>query len=458
MRRTISALALPLLVAVPSAAQPAGQPTIYDRAIAAGYKALTLCSAIFTAQAALTTRTPASVKANELKGIYSEYDPLIAALPAQIGERSVRVAYDPAMPPRVATSDTQGCTIFPIGTTFAQAEAMTSTVTINYGGAPVDWPRRDREIAETTAPLRPLVDAAFDASSYGAASNTTAVVVVRDGALVAERYAPGFGIKTPQRTWSVAKSLAGTLVGVAVGKGLLDPKSPAPVPEWQTPGDPRGRITLDDLLRMASGLHSETAGNRTDAVYFGGTAVTEETVGWPLEAPPGTRFRYANNDILLAVRALAARLEAGERESYPTTLLLPQIDMLRTYPERDWKGNFILSSQVWSTARDLARLGMFWLADGVWDGERILPEGWMRYMTTPSGPQPATGPGYGATLWLFGPAQGLPEGSYAAQGNRGQFVMVIPSRKLVVVRRGEDPSGARFDIARFAADVVGALP
>ena len=93
----------------------------------------------------------------------------------------------------------------------------------------------------------------------------------------------------------------------------------------------------------------------------------------------------------------------------------------------------------------------------MWAGKRILPAGWMTYMTTPSGPQPDSGPGYGATLWLFGPKQGLPEGSYAAQGNRGQYIMVIPSRKLVIVRRGEDPGAARFDIAKFAADVAASI-
>jgi CubicO group peptidase (beta-lactamase class C family) len=93
----------------------------------------------------------------------------------------------------------------------------------------------------------------------------------------------------------------------------------------------------------------------------------------------------------------------------------------------------------------------------MWQGHRLMPAGWLTYMTTPSGPQPASGPGYGATMWLFGPKQGLPQGSYAAQGNRGQYVMVIPSKKLVVVRRGEDPGSARFDIAKFAADVAATL-
>ncbi|HSX54588.1 MAG TPA: serine hydrolase, partial [Sphingomonas sp.] len=114
--------------------------------------------------------------------------------------------------------------------------------------------------------------------------------------------------------------------------------------------------------------------------------------------------------------------------------------------------------QVWSTARDFARLGELWRNDGVWQGKRILPEGWMKYMTTPSGPQPAgNGPGYGATLWLFGPKQGLPEGSYAAQGNRGQSIFVIPSARLVVVRRGEDQAGNAFDAPRFVAEVLKAV-
>jgi CubicO group peptidase (beta-lactamase class C family) len=191
---------------------------------------------------------------------------------------------------------------------------------------------------------------------------------------------------------------------------------------------------------------------------MGATTVTQEVTHWPLEAQPGTRFRYANNDILLAIRSLRAALNDDARYlAFPRTELFDRIGMTHTVAETDWQGNFILSSQVWSTARDLARLGLLWLNDGVWQGERILPEGWVKYMTTPSGPQPAEGPGYGATMWLFGPKQGLPEGSYAAQGNRGQYIMVIPSERLVIVRRGEDPVGARFDIAKFSADGAAAL-
>jgi CubicO group peptidase (beta-lactamase class C family) len=308
-------------------------------------------------------------------------------------------------------------------------------------------------VARASPRLAASIDRAFT-GGFGENSRTTSVLVVRDGKPMAERYARGFGPSTPQRTWSVAKSMAGTIIGAAVYRNRIDPDAPAPVPEWQTPADPRAAITLDQLMRMASGLYSATAGNRTDALYFGGTAVTEEAVAWPLEAPPGSRFRYANNDTLLAIRAL--RHVLGE-DDFAEALLFGRLGMANTVAEQDWQGNYMLSSQVWSTARDFARLGQFWLNDGVWQGTRLLPQGWMRRMTTPGGPQPASGPGYGATLWLFGPAQGLPEGSYAAQGNRGQYIMVVPARRLVVVRRGEDAVGARFDIAAFTADVLKAV-
>jgi CubicO group peptidase (beta-lactamase class C family) len=161
---------------------------------------------------------------------------------------------------------------------------------------------------------------------------------------------------------------------------------------------------------------------------------------------------------VVAVRALRAHLDDDAAYARFPSELFAKLGMRHTVAETDWEGNFILSSQVWSTARDLARFGLFMEADGVWDGERLLPEGWMAESIRPVGAQPANGPGYGRTLWLFGPDQGLPAGSYAAQGNRGQYVMVIPSRQIIVVRRGEDPAGARFDIAKFAGDVLKALP
>lgn len=448
-------LAALALTAPAAAQQPSKELTPHQRAIAAGYKALTLCEGQFGGG-----RTPEQVAATELKGIYPEYEALAAELPATSSQpdRSVSVSFVPDMPPRIAYHMPRfGCALAPIGGKRLTPPALHPYPSIPVPADPRPWPVGDGGIAPNpSAALSGAVAAAFDpAVSKG---RTTGVVVLRDGKVIAERYAGGFGPLVPNRTWSVAKSIAGTLIGIAVADGKLDPAKPAPIPEWRTPGDPRAAITLDQLLRMASGLGSDTAGNRTDAIYFGGTAVTEQTVDWPLVAPPGSVFRYANNDTLLAVRAL--RSVSGDDNAYlnlPGDRLFRPLGMDHTTTGVDWQMNFVLSSQVWSTARDLARLGELWRNDGVWQGKRILPEGWMKYMTTPSGPQPATGPGYGATLWLFGPKQGLPEGSYAAQGNRGQYVFVIPSARLVIVRRGEDPAGNGFEAPRFVADVLKAL-
>ncbi|MCP3733143.1 beta-lactamase family protein [Sphingomonas sp. MG17] len=450
-----------LFAALPAAAQQPPAPTVHQRSIAAGYKALMLCGAMFNGG-----RTQAQAQALELTGIYPEYDAIVPALKAQVDRDrgTVSVAYDAKMPPRLAEwGVNSGCTIFPPGA--VELPRIGDVQPLGYRPA-ADFRKPDRRLwplgdalprIAPDARVTPLAQAAFT-PRYGEKARTVSVLIMQDGRLLAERYADGFDAFTANRTWSVAKSITGTLLGIAAKQGLAHPAAPANIPEWGAwpRGDRRRTITLDNLLRMASGLHSDTAGNRTDAVYFGGTRVTEETVAWPLEVLPGTRFRYANNDSLLVMRSLRASLGEDRYRWFPLVELFRPLGMRHTVAEQDAGGNYILSSQVWSTARDFARLGQFWLQDGAWDGKRLLPEGWMRHMTTPSGPQPASGPGYGASLWLFGPKQGLPAGSYAAQGNRGQYIMVVPSAKLVVVRRGEDPGGG-FDIAAFTADVLKAL-
>ncbi len=303
----------------------------------------------------------------------------------------------------------------------------------------------DPEALEDTAEM------AFG-GGYGEGVNTTAVVVLQNGRLVGEWYADGFGIDTPQRTWSVAKSLAGTIIGAAVQRGEVDVNAPAAIADWRRPGDPRAAITLDQLMRMASGLTSDTAGNRQDALYFGRVGLDEQVTTWPLIAPPGSRYRYANNDTLLAILSIAPTFRQN-----PPAELFRRLGMHDTVAETDWRGNYMLSSQVWSTARDLARFGQLYLDDGMVDGERILPEGWLDYVSRPSGPQPRGEQGYGATFWLFDKSKGIPADAISANGNRGQYVIIVPSRNIVIVRRGEDPAGRRFDHVAFTRDVLAAL-
>jgi CubicO group peptidase (beta-lactamase class C family) len=455
MSRCVTFLVLTALIAAPVSAQDQSR---YNRALAAGYKAAFLCSDIFNAG-----QTEAQVEQDDLKRTYPELEPIMPELKATIdrGRRTVSVAFDDKLPPRVAAwRPLLGCAQLPIG---ASAESAAHLPRLDLKGPDLDgraWPTGDRNaVARPRGDARALeraITTAFNRRHYGQGSETTAVLIVQDGKIVAERYRDDFDMHMPQRTWSVGKSVAGTLVGVAAHQGRIDVNAPAPIPEWQRPGDPRRAITTDHLLRMASGLHSDHAGNRTDALYFGGTAVTEQATAWPLEAAPGTRFRYANNDTLLAVRGL--RHVLGERYlSFPFTDLFWKIGMTRTIPETDWQGNFILSSQVWTTARDLARLGLLYLNDGTWQGERLLPAGWGGYVSQRGPAQPARGDGYGATFWTFASDSGLPADAYAGQGNRGQYLVIVPSRRTVIVRRGYDGPGTGFDIDAFSRDVLAAI-
>jgi CubicO group peptidase (beta-lactamase class C family) len=425
-----------------------------------------------------------------LRGTYAELNPLFAELPADIDRqaRQVRVRYSETMPPRIAQwRPVLGCAQLPIGSGPEAAQRLPSIAGMTEGPDTrvidaTPWPTGDRNAAARprgdAAALNRAVANAFDRRTYGQGSETTALLVVHGGKIVAERYRPDFNMHNGQRTWSVAKSIAATVIGRAVQLGLVRvedqvglagaqiaveplarPSRPWPrVPEWNSPDDPRGIITIDQLLRMSSGLNSDFAGNRTDALYFGGIGIAEQAASLPLIHRPGTVFRYANNDIVLATRALQHGLgDSGKALAFPYEELFRRIGMTRTFAETDHNGHFVMSSQVWTTARDLARLGLLHANDGMWEGERVLPSGWNDYVRRRGPAQPARGYGYGAGWWTFPADAGLPEDAFIAQGNRGQYVVVVPSRQVVIVRRGFDSTEARFDPAALTRDVLAAL-
>ena len=202
----------------------------------------------------------------------------------------VAVPWADDMPPRFARFHGigRGCAIQPIGIPLPTGEAP-SAMPIDrptvLGAPPQQKPQVDNTVAA-------LARTAFE-PRYGAMARTTAVLIQRDGRIMGEAYAPGFDGDLPQRTWSVAKSLATTLVGAAVQRGEANVTASAGLGDG--PDDPRRAITIDQLLRMASGRYSDTPGNRADPLYFGGYSVEETATGWPLIVPPGTVFRYANN-------------------------------------------------------------------------------------------------------------------------------------------------------------------
>ena len=468
MHRILHALtAVAVLLAVPLTAQETPQ---HMRALVAGYKAAFTCSATFNAG-----KSADSVRELELRRIYPGYREILSGLPKAEIDRArkiVSVRYSDSMPPRVsAWRPHLGCAQLPIGAPAASADKLPRIELAPPGAAERAraWPRGDR-VGKGNGALNGALEAvlarAFDGETYGAGTETSAVVVSSSSALLGEHYRQGYDLHTSQRTWSVAKSIAATVVGIAVKDGLLELQRPATVPEWQSPLDPRRDITLANLLHMSSGLYSGKSGSRTDQLYAGGARVTDRATEAPLDAMPGTRWRYANNDTLLAVRSLRASI--GDDKNYlryPFERLLYRIGMRDTLLETDWEGNFILSSQVWTTARDLARLGILYLNGGVWDGEQLLPADWAEYVRKPAPQQPPAtnsrgepGWGYGAQWWLLGERFGLPGDGFMAAGHRGQYVFVVPSRDLVIVRRGYDESGGQqFDVAAFARDVLTAL-
>ena len=436
----------------------------YDRALAAGYKAQFICSGLWNGGKSL-----ADIKADELTGIYDRIVDIVPTLVEEVdeSERLVRVRYAEDAPPRAAIWNRKtGCTAMPIGLGGIKAGPQTKLREF-HDERP--WPMGDQDAAAQksagSSGFETVAGRAFDPQAFG--GKTSAILIVQNGKIQTEKYKDGHDLHTGQRTWSVAKSIAGTLIGHSVQQGMVDVSARTGLSQWQEFGDPRQFITIDNLMRMASGLTSDTAGNRTDAIYMGGTSASEQAPIWPLLYQPGTRFRYANNDILLAVLAAQAghlnkqsRLghDLPEDHGFDPFAFFQKLGMTRTYAETDWQDNYILSSQVWTTARDLGRLGMLYLNNGMWNGERLLPENWREYVSTPSGPQPeGRNFGYGATFWLMNQSEGIPKDAFAGFGNRGQYLVIIPSLDLVVVRRGYDSAEVRFDVEAFTKEIVAAI-
>lgn len=315
-----------------------------------------------------------------------------------------------------------------------------------------DWPMGD---VGATTPLPEGVDgeavnAALDWAMEQENLNTRAFVVAYDGKIVGERYAPGWTQDTPQISWSQGKSITATLIGILVQRGLLEIDQPAPIEEWQEDGDPRSQIRIRDLLQMSSGLDFEnlgfggdvlTAENEHMRVYFDSIDVFKHAISPPLEVPPGTRNSYLNCDPLTLGKIIRDTVEAQGEDylTFPQRALFDRIGARSPVLETDAWGNFILSGYDYLSARDWVRFGQLYLQDGVWQGERILPEGWTEFVMTPAPADEKEN--YGGMFWLNRAPrmERVPKDAYWAAGFMGQVTMIIPSRKLVVVRMGPNP-------------------
>jgi len=346
----------------------------------------------------------------------------------------------------------QGCVTLPMGRTAVDFKPVRAKSRLP-DPATQPWPMGD---LLPKGPLPPELDAAkikeaVDAAFEPAAGLTAAFVVTWRGRLIGERYGAGITARTPLESWSMGKSVAATLLGVLIRQGVFPGvQQAAPIPEWQRAGDPRAKIRIADLLNMSSGLRSrapqdpdyDSSGPYPDHVYLytGSADSFRYAATRPLQWPPGTVGRYRNTDPVLVsyLVRLGAERRGEDYLSFPQRALFDRIGVRTMVLETDPHGNFLLQGYELASARDWARLGNLYLQDGVWNGERILPEGFVNFVRTVAPAWKADGrPYYGGFFWLnTSGAWPVPANAYYMAGSGTQITLIVPSHDLVVARLG----------------------
>jgi len=323
---------------------------------------------------------------------------------------------------------------------------------------------------ETVIARKPAMVAALDrvfAERAGEpAKHVKAVVVVKDGLVVAERYADGFDTHTPLLSFSVAKSFTNALLGMLVSEGKLRVEQPLDAPEWRAPGDPRATITVEDLMRMRSGLAAEEAESAFSPVAqmeFLHGDMAGFAAAQPAKEAPGKTFEYTSADTVLLDRKIGELIGGGASgvRDYARNRLFRRLGMHDVTMEFDGQGTFVGSTYVYASARDYAKFGLLYLNDGVAPtGERLLPRGWVDWSRTST-----LGAPYGAGFWTNdGPSQpakwrvegGFPKEGFFASGTMGQRIYIVPSAHLVVTRFGYSAPpdyGIQDDVALIKAAI-----
>ncbi len=333
------------------------------------------------------------------------------------------------------------------------------------------WPQGDKIIEETLDSqidvelLQSASDWAFDRPTPE--QDTLSLLVVHKGKLIHERYAQGITVQTKTRTWSTAKSIAASLIGMLVETGKLALDQPLDI-EWlpkllADKKDPRDKITLRNLLHMSSGLYPVDSFGMEYATgsglsYWAGASSSVGARRRGMVRDPGAFWDYENYDTLLAVHAMRNAL-GDDYHQFGYRELLHKIGMHNTLMSVDRFGDFILSSQVYTNARDLARFGLLYQQAGRWRGEQLISPDWIEFSTTPAPASAVRNHDYGAQWWLV-PDNiiGVPKTAYSTAGNRGQFVIVVPSHDLVIVRRGLDYGKQGFSRWDLTREVLKAFP
>ena len=464
----VSAALSPLLPAQATPVPAGPDPALLQ--VAASYAAKVAASAVF-----VSGRTIESVLAEELAAdgrIEAMIRPLLR-FDVDAAERTVTCRILTASATAVATAGL-GCTLLLPGSDVATLRTRRVEVPFDLRAdtAFVEWPAG--ELGPDAPPaavdrdaLAQALEAAFAEPATGPAVRTRAVVVVDGGQLVAERYAEGCTADMPLPGWSMSKTLVSVLCGIRAHQGELDLDAPPAVDAWRTADDARAGLRLPHLLTMTAGLawNESYTDPTSDALrmLFGGTADHAAVyAAQPLAEAPGTQFRYSSGATNLLCRLLRGTFaDDAEYWAFPRTQLFAPLGMASAVLETDPSGTFVGSSYGFATARDWARFGLFLADDGrTPDGQRLLPEGWLQRSFTPA---PASRGRYGWQIWLNvdpdgdGPQQRawpeLPAELVHLDGHEGQYCVVVPSRRFVLVRLGCTKQGG-FDVRALVRDAL----
>lgn len=406
-----------------------------------------VCSGVFVSQRRLSDILSTSVKPETEDGLpiafeVDEANQLVYARLEDGTQRAARIVGD------------HGATVLPVGTSkyFFTPQAITANPADHPW--PVSQPGNDWEADGVES----AVDIAFRSPPD---TFTAAFIVAHKGQIIAERYREGVNASTQLPSWSMGKTLTAILIGRLIQMGVLDLDQPAPIAAWQA--DARKTITVRDLLQMSSGLdftatwaqdYAPDMGYPDHSLIYGGAIDSYQlALSRPLAHPPGTLGAYKNGDTLsLAYLLQQACAQMGEAYlSWPQKVLFDPLGIERFVLEPDPYGNLLLSGFNYGTARHWAKLGQLLLQDGVWAGDRLLPEGFVDFLMTPAegwrgrywmedGPEGWNGSIYGGQLWLNRYPQAdrwpLPTDACFMLGIGGQYTWVVPSMDLVVVRMG----------------------
>ena len=469
-----------MFFAPPQPAQAQQQETFdywqYDKKIIwRGVQAFMLCNGIFTSD-----RTKEQVIEQELAYVRGRANmTLDVAYEIDESVKGVVVGLDEAHIPAMRSVHRPGlgCVVMAPDQTFDAIDEYPSLETPPLAGDPTTIPWPNGDLVPEEIELAPEVDAtalkaasewAFDRETHGTTEQVTlSLIVVHKGQIIHERYAPGVDYLTKTRTWSTAKSIAAHLIGTLVDKGTMSLDEPLPIdwlPELRSPDtDPRKAITLRHVLHMSSGLYPVDNGleyaTGSGLSYWAGASSIVGARKRAVIRQPGTYWDYENYDTLLAVYAMKKALGSDQAYlEYPRTALFDKIGMRNTIPGVDRFGDFIMSSQIYTNARDLARFGLLYLNGGLWDGERLISEDWIDFVRTPAPASDVRGNFYGGQWWLVPDDRtDVPKNAYSTAGNRGQYVIVVPSHDLVIVRRGLDYGRQGFDRWDLAREVLKAF-